>query len=328
MRAVIYENYGPPDVLQLTEVAKPTPAENEILIKVHAATVTTGDCNIRDFVFVPNGFGFVSRLAFGFNAPKKKILGLEFAGEVEAAGSDVRLFRPGDAVFGIDSTRLGAYAEYKCIPEAAGVLVKPANLTFEEAAAIPNGALTALVFLRNLVRLQPGQTILIIGASGSVGSAAVQLAKHYGAQVTGVCSGANVELVRSLGADSIIDYTQTDFTTQGKTYDVIFDTVGKRSFAQCRPSLTPKGRYLAAAAGIREFGQMAWTSLFGSRKVLAGQGSERKEDLAFIAELAEAGRLKPVIDRSYPLEQIAEAHRYVDTGRKKGNVVITVTNSG
>jgi NADPH:quinone reductase-like Zn-dependent oxidoreductase len=328
MQAVVYENYGPPEMLRLVDVAKPTPGDDELLVKVHATTVTTGDCNLRNFVFVPNGFGLISRLMFGFNAPKTKILGLEFAGEVEAVGANVTLFKPGDAVFGIDSKRLGAYAEYKCIPEGAGVLAKPANLTFEQAAAIPNGALTALVFLRNLARLQAGQTILIIGASGSVGSAAVQLAKHYGAVVTGVCSGANVELVRSLGADSVIDYTQTDFTTQGKTYDVIFDTVGKSSFTQSRPSLAPKGCYLAGAGGIGEFGQMAWTSLFGSHKVLAGQGSERKEDLAYIRELAEADSLKPVIDRSYPLQQIAEAHRYVDTGRKKGNVVITVTHTG
>jgi len=324
MKAIVYTKYGPPDVLKLAEVAKPTPKDNEVLIKVHATSVTTGDCNARGFVFVPRGFGLISRLMFGYRKPRKTILGVEVAGEIEAVGKDVKLFRKGDQVFGIDGVRLGAYAEYKCMPEEGGLTTKPANLTHAEAAAIPNGALTALTFLKKLANVQPGQKILIIGASGSVGSAAVQIAKYLGAEVTGVCSTANVKLVKTLGADRVIDYTREDFTKSGQTYDVIFDTVGKTSFSKCKNALNPQGRYLAGAPGLPEFGQMLWTSIMGGKKVLAGMSSERKEDLIIIKELVEAGKIKPVIDRCYPLEQTAEAHRYVDQGHKKGNVVITI----
>jgi len=324
MKAIVYHEYGPADVLKLAEVAKPTPKDNEVLIRVYATTVTTGDCNMRGFTFVPRGFGFISRLMFGYSKPNKTILGVEVAGEIEAVGKDVTLFKKGDQVFGIDGAGLGAYAEYKCMPEDGGLTIKPANLTYEEVAAIPNGTLTALTFLRNLGNLQRGQKILIIGASGSVGSAAVQIAKHFGAEVTGVCSATNLALVKSLGADTVIDYTKEDFTTSGETYDIIFDTVGKTSFSTCKNALKPKGRYLAGAGGLPEFGQMLWTSITGGKKVLAGMSSERKEDLVFIKELVEAGKIKPIIDRRYPLELTAEAHRYVDTGRKKGNVIITV----
>jgi len=323
MKAIVYTEYGPADVLRLAEVEKPTPKENEVLIKVHATTVTTGDVNMRGFTFVPQGFGFLSRLMFGLRRPNKTILGVELAGEIKAVGKDVTQFKQGDQVFGIDGTRLGAYAEYKCMPAEAGLTHKPNNLTYEQAAAIPNGALTALTFLRNMAHIQRGQTILINGASGSVGSAAVQLAKYLGGQVTGVCSTANLELVKSLGADKVIDYTEKDFTHNGETYDIIFDTVGKTSFSGCKNSLKPNGLYLASAGGLREMVQMLLTSK-SSQKVLAGISSERKEDLVFIKELVEAGAIKPVIDRRYPLAQTAEAHRYVDTGRKKGNVVITV----
>ena len=325
MKAIVYTKYGPPDVLHLEEVEKPAPKDNEVLIKVYATTVTTGDVNARGFVFVPRGFGLVSRLVFGIGKPKKTILGFEFAGKIEATGKDVTLFQKGDQVFGIDGAGMGAYAEYKCMPETGGLAIKPAKLTCEQAAVIPNGALTALTFLRNLGNLQRGQKILINGASGSVGSAAIQIAKYLGAKVTGVCSAANMELVKSLGADQVIDYTRQDFTKSDETYDIIFDTVGKTLFSGCKNALKQKGLYLASAGGLGVFGQMAWTSMTGGKKVIAGVSSERKEDLVFIKELAEAGKIKPVIDRRYPLEQTADAHRYVDKGHKKGNVVITVT---
>ena len=326
MKAIVYTEYGPPDVLELKEVEKPAPKDNQVLIKVYATTVTTGDVNARGFVFVPRGFGFVSRLMFGLVKPKKTILGVEFAGEIEAIGKDVTLFQKGDQVFGIDSAGLGAYAEYKCMPETGGLAIKPATLTYEQAAVIPNGALTALTFLRNLGNLQRGQKILINGASGSVGSAAIQIAKYFGAEVTGVCSAANMELVKSLGADQVIDYTRQDFTKSDETYDIIFDTVGKTSFSGCKNALKQKGLYLAGAGGLREFGQMAWTWT-GGKKVIAGVSSERTEDLIFIKKLAEMGKIKPVIDRRYPLEKAADAHRYVDNGHKKGNVVITITGN-
>jgi NADPH:quinone reductase-like Zn-dependent oxidoreductase len=324
MKAVVYTEYGPPDVLYLREVATPAPKANEVLIKVHATTVTTGDCNARGFVFVPAGFKPLARLMFGLRKPKKAILGVEFAGEIEAVGNAVKRFKAGDQVFGIDGMRLGAYAEYKRMTEERGMAIKPANLTYAEAAAIPNGALTALTFLRNMGNIRNGQKVLINGASGSVGSAAVQLARYFGAEVTGVCSTANRELVKSLGADKVIDYTQEDFTQSGETYDIIFDTVGKAAFSRCKNALKPKGLYLAGAGGLREFGHMLRTSIMGSQKVKAGVSSERKDDLLFIKDLVEAGKFKPVIDRIYPLEQIVEAHRYVDTGRKKGNVVIII----
>jgi len=327
MKAIVYTKYGPPDVLQLKEVEKPTPKDDEVLIKVYATTVTTGDVNIRGFVFVPPGFGLPTRLSLGLRKPKNPILGIELAGEIESVGKDVRLFRKGDQVFGIDGPGRGAYAEYKCMSEKGGLAIKPANLTYEEAAAAPNGALTALTFLRNMGNIQSGQKVLIIGASGSVGTAAVQLAKYYGAEVTGVCSTTNLELVKSLGADKVIDYTKEDFIKSGETYDFIYDTVGKTSFSGCKSSLNHNGIYLANSPGLREFVQMGWTSLISSKKVMAGASSEKAEDLIFLKELFETGKIKPVIDRCYPLEQTAEAHRYVDKGHKKGNVVITVEHN-
>jgi len=328
MKAIVYTQYGPADVLHLQEVEKPTPKDNEVLIKVHATSVTAGDCNARGFTFVPPGFGFLARLAFGFRKPKQPILGVELSGEIVEAGKDVRRFKKGDLVFGI-SQKYGAYAEYICMAEDACLTLKPAYLTWEEAAAIPFGANTALYFVRDMAKLQPGQKILIIGASGCTGVYAVQLAKYYGAEVTGVCSTRNLEMVRTLGADHVIDYTQEDFTQNGQTYDVILDMVpGKSSFGRDQSSLKPNGLYLAGAGGIEAFAQMAWTGLTGGKKVLAGVAPDRAEGLLFLKELLEAGKLKPVIDRCYPLEQTAEAHRYADTGHKRGSVVITITAEG
>lgn len=328
MKAIVYTEYGSPDVLQLKEVEKPTPGDNDVLIKVHAATVTTGDVNMRGFTFVPPGFGPLPRLMFGLNAPKKTILGTELAGEIEAVGKDVKRFKPGDQIFGIGSDRVGAYAEYVCRPEQGALAIKPANMTYEEAAAVSFGAGTALFFLRDLAHIQSGQKILVIGASGGVGNYAVQLARYYGAEVTGVCSTANIDMVKALGADKVIDYTQEDFTKNGETYDFIFDTVvGKASFARCKNSLKPNGLYLAIAGGPKEMLQTLWTSITGGKKVITGSPAEKPEDLMFLKALIEAGKLKAVIDRCYPLEQTAEAHRYVDTGRKKGNVVVSVVNN-
>jgi NADPH:quinone reductase-like Zn-dependent oxidoreductase len=324
MKAIVYTEYGPPEVLQLQEIEKPAPGDNEVLIKVHTSSVTSGDCNIRGFTFVPASFKLPARLMFGIRKPRNHILGVEFAGAIEAIGKDVTRFKVGDEVVGISGARMGSYAEYNVLPEDADLLIKPASLTFEEAVAIPNGALTAYTFLKNMAAIQPGQKVLINGASGSVGSAAVQLAKFYGAEVTGVCSTRNIELVKSLGANHVIDYTKEDFTRSNKSYDIIFDTVGKTSFAACKHRLTKNGQFLAGSGGLGVFWQMLWTSLFSSKKVKAGVSSESKDILQVILELTEKGNFKPVIDRSYPLEEIVEAHRYVDSGRKRGNVVITV----
>ncbi|HMN60782.1 MAG TPA: NAD(P)-dependent alcohol dehydrogenase [Anaerolinea sp.] len=328
MKAIVYTEYGPADVLHLQEVEKPSPKDNEVLIRIHATSVTAADCNARGFTFVPPGFGFISRLVFGLRKPRQPILGTELSGEIVEVGKDVRLFKVGEQVFGV-SLKYGAYAEYICMPEDDRLVTKPANLSCAEAASIPFGATTALYFLRDLAKLQPGQKVLIIGASGCTGVYAVQLAKYYGAEVTGVCSTRNLELVRSLGADHVIDYTREDCTRNGRTYDVILDMVpGKSSFARYRSSLQPNGLYLAGAGGLGVFAQMAWTGLTGGRKVLAGVAPDRVENLVFLKGLLEAGKLKPVIDRFFSLEQTAEAHRYADTGHKRGSVVITVAAEG
>ncbi len=325
MKAIVYERYGPPEVLELKEVAKPSPKNNEVLIRIHATTVTAGDWRARS-LDVPMGFGLISRLFFGVSRPRQPILGTELAGEVESIGKDVRKFNIGDQVFAYGGAGMGCYAEYKSMPEDGAVALKPANLSYGEAAALSFGGTTALHFFRR-GKLQSGEKVLINGASGGVGSAAVQLAKHFGADVTGVCSTANVELVRSLGANHVIDYTKEDFTENGETYDVIVDTAGTAPFSRSKASLKEGGRLLLVLASLPQILQIPWVSVTSNKRILAGPATERAEDLRFLAELAGAGEFKPVIDRRYQFEQIIEAHRYVDTGRKKGNVIITLSHN-
>jgi NADPH:quinone reductase-like Zn-dependent oxidoreductase len=322
MKPIVCTRYGPPEVLKLKEVAKPIPKDNEILVKVYATTVTIGDVRIRSATFPP-GLGLIMRIGFGFRGPRKNILGEELGGEIEAVGNDVKLFKVGDQVFG---ECLGAYAEYICLPEDGVLAIKPANMTYEEAAAGPSAALSALYYLRK-GRIQSGKKVLINGASGALGTSAVQLANYFGAEVTGVCSTSNLELVKSLGADQVIDYTKEDFSKSGQTYDFIFDAVSKTSFSRCKGSLTHRGIYLVSVPTLAITLQMLWTSMIGSKKVILGVPKSSTEDLIFLKELIEAGKIKPVIDRRYPLEQIVEAHTYVDKGHKKGNVVITVAHN-
>lgn len=330
MKAIVCTQYGPPEVLQLKEVAKPTPKENEVLIRIYATSVNYGDMLARNFKAItpqefnmPFLFWLLAKISFGLSKPKITVLGSELAGEIEAIGQGVKSFKPGDQVFGFPGQSMGAYAEYMCMPEEGCVTIKPANMSYEEAAVVPYGAIMALNLLRK-VNIQPGQKILINGASGGIGSAAVQLAKYYGAEVTGVCSTPRLEFVKSLGADKVIDYTQEDFTQNGETYDLIFDILGKSSFSRCKNSLTPNGRYLLASFKMKQLFQMLWTSMSGSKRVICALAPGSKADLVSVKELVEAGKIKAVIDRCYPLEQTAEAHRYVETGHKKGIIGITV----
>ena len=319
MKAVIYTEYGPPEVLRLAEVAKPVPKQNEVLIKVRATTVAAAEGPMR------RGDSLSGRLMLGLRRPRKKILGLELAGEIEAVGSDVTRFKVDDQVYGFTGFRLGAYAEYACLPETGSLARKPATLTYEEAAAVVDGATTALYFLRDKSQIQPGEKALIIGASGSIGTCAVQLARHFGGEVTGVCSTVHVELVKSLGANRVVDYTREDFSQSGETYDIIFDTVGKSSWSRCKNSLTKNGRYLVTNGNLpANFARMGWTAVTNSKKFVFGFSIEKREALNFLRELIEGGKIRPVIDRCYPLEHIVAAHRLVDTGHKQGNVVITV----
>ncbi len=330
MKAIVYSEYGSPDVLQLKDIAKPTPKDSEILIKIHATPVGFGDLLARKFnTTTPSNFTMpailwlLSRMEFGFSKPKKSILGSEFSGEVEAVGSAVTRFKVGDRVFGYRGPSFGAYAEYLCMSETGTVTLMPTNTPYEEAAAIPYGALTAANLLKK-VDIQSGQKVLINGASGSIGAAAVQLAKARGAEVTGVCGTPRMEYVKSLGADKVIDYTQEDFTRNGETYDLIFDILGKSSFARCKRSLKPNGRYLLASFKMKQLFQMLTTSIAGGKKVICAMSFDKQDDLVRIRELVEAGKIKAIIDRCYPLAQAAEAHRYVEAGGKTGSVVITV----
>jgi NADPH:quinone reductase-like Zn-dependent oxidoreductase len=305
MRAIVCTKYGSPDVLQLMEVERPTPRRNEVRIRIFATAVTASDCIIRGFK-VPASLWLPMGLVMGFTKPRKPILGMVFAGEIESAGGDVKSFKPGEQVFGFDRFAFGTYAEYKCLPENGVMALKPSNVTHEEAAAVLYGGLLALHFLGR-GRIRGGQKVLIYGASGAVGTSAVQLAKYFGAEVTGVCSTTNLDLVKSLGADAVIDYTKEDLANRGESYDLIFDAVGKRKSSrlklQCKKALAPNWEF---------------------RSVDDGSPKHHNDDLVLLKELVETGKIKPVIDRRYPLEQTAEAHRYVDQGHKKGNVVITL----
>ena len=329
MKAIVWTEYGPPDVLQLKEVEKPTPKEDEVLIRIYATTVTAGDCEQRS-LNLPIWYRLLMRMYVGLKRPTRiTILGMELAGEIESVGKDVKLFKKGDQVFAATGfAGMGACAEYICLPEEPeeGVLaIKPANMTLEEAAAVPIGGLEALHFIRQ-GNIQSGQKVLINGAGGTIGTFAVQLAKYFGAEVTGVDSARKLDMLRSIGADQVIDYTQEDFTKSGETYDFILDVVSKSSFSGSIRSLKQNGRYLIANPKLSSIIRGRWTSMTSSKKVIFGAAYLKTEDLLFLKELIEAGKIKSVIDRRYPLEQTAEAHRYVETGHKKGNVVISLEN--
>ena len=325
MKAILHTRYGPPELLRLEEVARPVPKGNEVLIKVLATTVSTGDCNMRNFTFVTPSMLPMAKLMFGIGRPwKARILGTELAGEIVGIGQEVVRYRVGDRVYGSTGMAGGGHAQYACLPESAALAIRPDSLSWEQAVAIPFGANAALHYLRDLGGIQAGQKLLIIGASGSIGSAAVQLAKHLGATVTAVCSGANVEAVEALGADQVIDYTREDFTRNAITYDLMFDVVGATTFTRCKHLLAPQGIFLSCIMGLPDVAQSLWTSIIGGKNMRGGVAINNPERMAFIAELAAAGTLKPVIDSSYRLEQIAQAFRHVERGHKKGNVVITV----
>ncbi len=323
MKAIVHTKYGPPDELQLKEVEKPVPGDNEVLIKIHATTVTTTDCNARNFTFVPKSFMFFARMMFGFKKPRIKILGIDLAGEIEAVGKNVKLFKAGDQVFGSTGTKFGGHAEYCCVPENGALAIKPADMTWEEAACVSLAGNTALYFIRDLARIKQGQKILIHGASGAIGTFAVQIAKYYGAEVTGVCSASNAEMVKSLGADKVIDYTKEDFSKSLERYDFVFSVVGKTTFSQCKGILKPEGVYLENWMETKDFLKALWTSITGGKKIKGGVSAETAEKLNFLKELIVSGKLVPVIDRVYPLERTAEAFQYVEQGHKKGNVIIT-----
>ena len=331
MKAIIYTEYGGPDVLHLQEVEKPRPGSNDVLVRVHAVSVNYGDIIARNFKNLPASefnmlslFRIMARFAFGFSKPKKQILGNTYAGEIEMVGNDVKRFRAGDQVFGYTGETMGAYAEYLCVPENGIIALKPSHMTYEEAASVPYGSTMALCLLRK-VDIQKGQRVIIIGASGAIGSAAVQLASHYfGAEVTGVCSTQGMEYVKSLGAGKVIDYKKEDFTTNGETYDLIFDILGKGSFSKYRASLKRNGIYLPVSFKTAKLLQMLRTSIGGGKRVICVLATPKQEDLVFIKEFFEERNLRPLIDQCYPLEKAAEAHRYVEAGNKKGNVVLTL----
>ena len=326
MRAIVWTHYGSPDSLQLQARAKPTPKDHEVLIRIVATTATAGDCELRRLQF-PFLLRVPLRLYVGLKTPYRiTVLGQELAGEIEAVGKNVTRFRVGDQVFATTGLGFGAYAEYIALPEApkqGALALKPINMTYEEAAAIPVGGLEALYFLKK-AQIQSGNKVLIYGAGGSIGTVAIQLARYFGAEVTGVDSTGKLAMLRSIGADQVIDYTQVDFTTRSQTYDVIYDVVGKSPFARSVRSIKPNGSYLVGNAGLSQMLRGLWTRATSRKNIMWGAAVHKTEDLLFLKALIEAGHLKTVIDRCYPLEQVAEAHRYVDEGLKKGNVVITV----
>jgi NADPH:quinone reductase-like Zn-dependent oxidoreductase len=323
MKAVRCRKYGPPEVLEITEVAKPLPKVNEVLIKIHATTVTAGDHRMRSFD-IPSSYKLFAWLILGFSKPKNDILGMELAGTIEAVGSKVSKYKAGDQVFAQTvGHKVGGYAEYKCLPENCIIEIKPEKISFTEAAAIPVGGRTALYFLKS-AKIKPGQKVLIYGASGSVGTYAVQLAKYFETEVTAVCSSQNHELLKSIGADHVINYRKEDFTANGKKYDIIFDTVGKTNLPQAVKSLNKGGAFLHAVSTPAVTMQMQWQRLTAGKRMIGGGPEKDKRELSFLKKLIEEDQLKVVIDRSYPLEEIVEAHRYVDQGHKKGNVAIIV----
>ncbi len=333
MKAVVYTEFGPPEVLHVADVPTPTPKDDEVLVRVHATSVAYGDMLARNFKAV-SGREFnmplpllpLQRMVFGFRRPKVNILGSEFSGEIEAAGTQVTRFKPGDQVYGYLGPRMGAYAEVVCMPADGTLALKPATMTHEQAAAVPYGAIMATSLLRR-ANVQPGQKVLINGASGGIGSAAVQLAKHYGAEVTGVCGTPRLDYVKALGADQVVDYTKQDFAQNGETYDLIFDVLGKSSFARCQNSLAPNGIYLLASFKTKALLQMLRTRMSGSQKVICAFADEKAAHLEFVGKLAESGAYKTVVDRSFPLEQAAQAHRYVESGSRTGAVVLLVEHS-
>lgn len=322
MKAYVCRRYGGPEVVELADVPKPVPKDNEVLIKIHATTVTAGDWRVRTLE-VPKGFGLMARLAIGIAGPRQPVLGSELAGAIETVGKDVTRFRPGDAVFAFPGGKMGCHAQYRALAEDGPLALKPENLSFEEAASLPFGGSTALHFLRK-VGLKAGEKMLVIGASGGVGTALVQLARYFGAKVTGVTSTANLALVASLGAGRVIDYGKEDFARSRETYDIIADAAGATSFARCRHALKDKGRLLAIAGGLPDMLAALWTPMTGGKRVIAGPAEERPEDVQQLAELAKAGVLRPVIDRRYDFARMAEAHAYVATRRKRGSVVVRV----
>lgn len=320
MKAIVCTKYGTPDVFKLQEIDTPIPKNHEVRIKIHAASIGPADCTFR------KGSPIV-KLVYGLKRPKNSILGAELSGEIDAIGKGVLKYKVGDQVFGLSARTLGAQAEYKCLHEDTPLVIKSSNMTYEEAVAICDGAPTALTFLRDKAKLQHGQHVLINGASGAVGIYAVQIAKYLGAEVTGVCSTTNIEMVKSHGADKVVDYTKEDFTKNGQTYDVIFDVVGKRSFSQCKGSLSKRGTYLSTVLSLSILSDMLKTTMFGKKKaifVTAGL-MQNQANLNYLKDLYEVGKIKAVIDRRYPLEEVAEAHRYVEKGHKKGNVITTLT---
>lgn len=323
MRAAIYRRYGPPEVVSVENVAKPAPKPHEVLIKIHATTVSSGDWRARS-LSMPPGFGPIAPLVFGVRGPRQPILGTELSGVIEAIGANVSKFKVGDIVVAFPSFAMGAHAEYRTLPQDGQIALKPRNLSSSEAAALSFGGVTALQFLRDRAKVRAGENVLVIGASGAVGSAAIQIAKNFGASVTGVCSGVNLDLVESIGADRVIDYAKEDFIKFGGQYDIICDTVGVTSFLACKDALKPGGRLLLVASGLAQV--LGVGRKPNGKAVMAGTGNATTEHLLFLKGLAEAGRIKPVIDRRLPFEQIVEAHRRVDTGRKAGSVVILVSN--